>query len=114
MHGVDLGVVCLCHAAFTLWLLGYPDQALHRSHATLALAQTLRHPYSLAFGLTWVTMLHQVRGEVTATQEQAATLIALCTEQVIPYWLAGGRVLQGWALAQREQGEAGMAQMCQG
>ena len=53
MHGVDLGVVCLCYAAFTLWLLGYPDQALHRSHATLALAQALSHLYSLAFGLTW-------------------------------------------------------------
>ena len=114
MHGVDLGVVCLCHAAFTLWLLGYPDQALQRSHATLALAQTLGHPYSLAFGLTWVTMLHQVRGEVTTTHERAATLIALCTEQVIPSWLGGGRVLQGWAMALCGQGEAGIAQMCQG
>ena len=95
MHGVDLGVVCLCHAAFTLWLLGYPAQALQRSHATLALAQTLGHPYSLAFGLTWVTMLHQVRGEVAATHERAATLIALCTEQVIPSWLGGGESCRG-------------------
>jgi predicted ATPase len=114
MHGVDLGVVCLCHAAFTLWLLGYPDQALQRSHATLALAQALGHPYSLAFGLTWVTMLHQVRGEEAATQERAETLITLCEEQVMPNWLAGGRVLQGWALAARGQREAGIAWMRQG
>jgi adenylate cyclase len=114
LHGVDLGVVCLCHAAFTLWLLGYPNQALQRSHATLALAQALGHPYSLAFGLTWVTMLHQARGEEAATQERAETLITLCTEQVVPYWLAGGRVLQGWVLAERGQAEAGIAQMCQG
>jgi predicted ATPase/DNA-binding winged helix-turn-helix (wHTH) protein len=114
MHGVDLGVVCLCHAAFTLWLLGYPDQALQRSHATLALAQAVGHRYSLAFGLTWVTMLHQVRGEKAVTQERAETLITLCEEQVVPYWLAGGRVLQGWALAARGQVEAGIARMCQG
>jgi predicted ATPase len=114
MHGVDLGVVCLCHAAFTLWLLGYPDQALQRSRETLALAQTLGHPYSLAFGLTWVTMLHQVRGEGAATRDQAETLITLCMEQVVPYWLAGGRVLQGWALAAHGQVEAGIARMHQG
>jgi predicted ATPase len=114
MHGVDLGVVCLCHAAFTLWLLGYPDQALQRSQATLALAQALGHPYSLAFGLTWVAMLHQVRGEEAATQEGAETLITLCTEQVVPSWLAGGMVLQGWALTTRGQVEEGITQMRQG
>jgi TOMM system kinase/cyclase fusion protein len=114
MSGVDPGVVCLCHAAFTLWLLGYPDQALQRSHETLALARELEHPYSLAFGLIWVAMLHQVRGEGAATQELAETLITLCTEQGVPYWLAGGRVLQGWVLAERGQVEDGMTQMCQG
>jgi len=29
--GTDSGVVCRCWAAWTLWLLGYPDQALHQS-----------------------------------------------------------------------------------
>jgi adenylate cyclase len=95
-------------------LLGYPDQALQRSHETLALARELGHPYSLAFGLLWVTMLHQVRGEAAATQELAETLITLCTEQGEPYWLAGGIVLQGWVLAERGQVEDGIAQMCQG
>jgi predicted ATPase len=114
MHGVDPGVVCLCHAAFTLWLLGYPDQALQRGHETLALAQELGHPYSLAFGLTWETMLHQVRGEAATAQERTETLITLCTEQVVPYWLAGGIVLQGWVLAAHGQLEEGIAQMGQG
>jgi class 3 adenylate cyclase/predicted ATPase len=115
MYGVDPGVLCLCHAAFTLWLLGYPDQALQRSHATLAFAQKLGHPYSQGFGLTWVTMLHQVHGEEAATQEQAETLLALSTEQLEPYLLAGGgRILQGWVLAARGQVEDGIAQMGQG
>jgi class 3 adenylate cyclase/tetratricopeptide (TPR) repeat protein/energy-coupling factor transporter ATP-binding protein EcfA2 len=29
--GQDPGVACLCYAAWTLWALGYPDQALKRS-----------------------------------------------------------------------------------
>src|SRR5262249_44885482 len=42
----DPGVSCLCFAARVQWLLGYPDQALQRTHDTLALAQKLSHPYS--------------------------------------------------------------------
>jgi predicted ATPase len=114
LYGQDPGVGCLRYLARILWLLGYPDQALQRSHETLALARELGHPYSLAFGLLWVTMLHQVRGEGAATQERAETLITLCTEQGEPYWLAGGRVLQGWGLAARGQVEEGIAQMGQG
>ena len=34
----DPRVDCLSYAAWTLWSLGYPDQALKRSHEALALA----------------------------------------------------------------------------
>src|SRR4029453_17873286 len=36
--GHDPGVACRAFAAWTLWLLGYPDQALARIHASLVLA----------------------------------------------------------------------------
>jgi predicted ATPase len=39
LYGEDGGVVCRSHAAHTLWLLGYPDQALARSHEAVTLAQ---------------------------------------------------------------------------
>src|SRR5215468_7479420 len=42
--GQDLGVGCRAYAAMTLWLLGYPEQALVRFHDTLALAHALSHP----------------------------------------------------------------------
>ena len=45
-----LGVSCRRRAALTLWYLGYPEQALERSHESIALAQELAHPYSLAYG----------------------------------------------------------------
>jgi tetratricopeptide (TPR) repeat protein len=47
-YGVAPGVRCLAHTAWTLWCLGYPTQAMPRSQETLALAQALVHPYSLA------------------------------------------------------------------
>ena len=43
-------------AALTLWLLGYPDQALARVHEALALAHELSHPYSLAYARCWAAM----------------------------------------------------------
>ena len=51
--GQDPGVACRAYAALTLWLLGYPEQALARLHEALALAHELSHPYSLAWARCW-------------------------------------------------------------
>ena len=40
--GQDPGVSCRAYAAMTLWLLGYPEQALVHIHAALALAHACR------------------------------------------------------------------------
>ena len=47
--GQDPGVACRSYAAMTLWLLGYPAQALARLYEALALAHALSHPFSLAY-----------------------------------------------------------------
>ena len=47
----DPGCPGLSYAAWVLWYLGYPDQALKRSHEALTLAQELSHPFSLALAL---------------------------------------------------------------
>ena len=46
--GHDPGVGYRIYTAMTLWLLGYPAQALARLHDGLVLAHELSHPYSLA------------------------------------------------------------------
>ena len=46
---VDPGVVSGSLLAQTLWLLGYPDQALVQGENTLGLARRLAHPFSLAY-----------------------------------------------------------------
>ena len=71
LYGHDPGVACLSYAALTLWYLGYPDQALKRSHEALTLAQELSHPFSLALALSFAAMLHQFRREGQAAQERA-------------------------------------------
>ena len=112
--GHDPGVACRIYAALTLWLLGYPEQALARLHEALALAHELSHPYSLAFARCWAAYVSQFRRDVPAVHEQAEAAVALSTEQGFPFWAAAGTILRGWALAMQGQGEAGMAQVRQG
>ena len=112
--GHDPGVSCRAYAALTLWLLGYPAQALARLHDALALAHALSHPFSLAFARCWAAYVYQLRRDVPAVHEQAEAAVALSTEQGFPLWAAWGTSLRGWALAMQGQGEEGMTQVRQG
>ena len=105
--GQDPGVACRAYAARTLWLLGYPAQALARLHEALALAHALSHPFSLAFARCWAAFVSQCRRDVPAVHEHAEAAVALSTAQGFPQWAAQGTSLRGWALAMQGQGEAG-------
>jgi class 3 adenylate cyclase/predicted ATPase len=111
---LDPGESCLSYAAWVLWFLGHPDQALQRSHEALTLAQELSHPFSLAHALNYAAVLHQLRREGQAAQERAEAGIALSTEQGFPHWLALGTSWRGWALAAQGEAEEGIAQIRQG
>jgi predicted ATPase len=112
--GQDPGVVCRANAARTLWLLGYPEQALARLREAMALAHELSHPFSLAWARCMAAIASQYRRDVPATYEHAEAAVALSTEQGFPLYVAYGTSLRGWALAMQGQGEEGMAQVRQG
>jgi predicted ATPase len=116
LYGHDPGVCGLSHAALTLWILGYPDQALQRLREALTLAQTLAPPAppSVAPALDCATMLHQSRREQYATHERAEALMALATAQGFAQPVAQATIMRGWTLAAQGQGAAGTAQMRQG
>ncbi|MFQ5796557.1 MAG: BTAD domain-containing putative transcriptional regulator [Candidatus Bipolaricaulia bacterium] len=110
----DPEVVCLTYDGHSLWSLGYPDQALNRSHEAIALAEELTHLYSLGWALSHAALLHQFRREAQAVQQRAEAAIALSTEHGFSFPLAIGTILRGWALAEQGQGDEGIAQLQQG
>jgi class 3 adenylate cyclase/predicted ATPase len=112
--GNDPGVSCRAFTAWTLWLLGYPAQALARVHEARALAHELSHPYSLAFARCLAAIVSQLRRDVPAVHEQAEAAVALATEQGFTQWAAWGTSLRGWAAAMQGQGAEGLAQVRQG
>jgi predicted ATPase len=111
---LDPGESCLSYAAWGLWFLGYPDQALQRSQEALTLAQELSHPFSVAHALNYAAVLYQLRREGYAAQKQTEVGIVLAAEQGFPHWLALGTSWQGWALAEQGEAEKGIVQIRQG
>jgi len=113
LYGVDPGGICLAFAALTLWHLGYPDQALRRSHDGLTLARERSHPHSLAYTLSYTAFFHHFRREARVAQERADEVISLSTDY--GFWFSGfNQTIQGWALAEQGQVEEGIDQIEQG
>jgi len=99
--------------AWVLWMLGYPDQALTRSHAMLAYARELQHAFGLVRTLNNVAILHKLRGETDATQGWAEAALASMTEQGFGRLLGATTFARGWAFAAQGRHEEGMAEMSQ-
>ena len=114
MYGQDSGTSCLAYASLALWHLGYPDQALQRSHQMLRLAHELSHPFSLAHALYFASLLHQHRREVQEARECADALIALSIEHGFELYVIRGTLQRSWALTEQGQLEVGMTQMRRG
>jgi predicted ATPase len=113
-YGLDHGVGSHCYAAWVLWSLGYPDQALQRSHAALTLARDGAHPYTLALALNWTATLRMLLRQGQATQEWAEATISHTSEHGFALYLAFSTTLRGWALARQGQGGEGIGQIHHG
>jgi predicted ATPase len=106
-------VSCLSYAAWTLWPLGYPDQALQRAQEALALAQDTAHPFSLVYALDHLSVLHQLRREGNLCRDTAEATIKLCIEQGFSFYLSQAKILNGWVRAEQGDPENGTVQMCE-
>ncbi len=114
LYGQDSDVVARVWLAFSLWFLGYPAQALTKGEESLALAQELDHPHTLAYVLTWYGKLHELMGDASATLVYARQAMALSEEHNFPLWHTQGLVHHGWALSQLGHAEAGLSSLQEG
>jgi len=90
-----------CFAAWSLWFLGQPDQALHRMEDALTLARDLSEPHGLARALYFAAILHHLRREPTLARERAEAAIALSSEHKLMLYQAHATVTRGWALIEQ-------------
>jgi predicted ATPase/class 3 adenylate cyclase len=102
------------YTAWTLWLLGYPEQAQQCNRQALDLAHVLSHPFSQVVAVFYAAMCHLLRREGPDAHAYAEKVLALATAQESPQYAAGGTFVRGWALAVHGQTAEGIAQMRQG
>ena len=107
IYGQDPGVTVLSYAAWTLWMLGYPDQARQHAEAARGLAQELSHPYSLTFALMFGAWIQVLRREPHEAQEWATSAMTIAAEHGFPYLVTAAKVSYGWARAAQGEMEDG-------
>ena len=93
----DVGVTSHSVLAMVLHLQGEEAAALVRSREAIALAERLRHPFSLAYALGCAAWLHAYRREPAEMAARARELIALTRAQALDWWLIWGLVFDGRA-----------------
>jgi predicted ATPase len=103
----------LSHSGWTLWCLGYPDQALGRVNDAIATAQSLSNPFSLASAEFFSTMVRALRREPHIVYETAERVIAFSAEHGFGFWLLFAPIFRGWAMAEQDQYEEGIELMRQ-
>jgi len=110
----DAGVCGRSHLAWTLALLGYPDQALQQTELVLALARELAHPPSLVNALWSAAELRHMCREPHAVEEVTAALEPLAAQHGSVVVVANARMLRGWALVARGIVKEGIAELRKG
>jgi predicted ATPase len=113
-YGTDMGVVSFSYLGWTLWYLGYPDQAVKAAQSTLSIATELPHSNSLGMGLSHTSLLYLHIRDEPQTQRLAEAAINLSSEGEFAQWMAEGTIFRGWALAQQGREAEGIRELQSG
>jgi predicted ATPase/class 3 adenylate cyclase len=112
--GNDPRVACYTTSAFTLRLLGYPDRAVERANAALALAVELGHPFSSAYARFHAGLLHLWRRDPEIALDLAVGLLEIADEHDFRIWNAAGCCLLGAAQVELGRFTEGLANIRSG
>jgi DNA-binding winged helix-turn-helix (wHTH) protein/predicted ATPase len=96
-YAQNSAVATQCHAAWALWFVGQPDQALNRMQQARTLAHDLAEPHGLAHAFFFSAMLHQLRREKRLAKEHAEASLAIATEHKLLLYQATSTIARSWA-----------------
>jgi tetratricopeptide (TPR) repeat protein len=101
-------VVAYSVGALVLWMSGYPDTAQRRAAASVALAERLGHPYSLAYAVFHAALLDLWSGRLDTAGEQARRVVQIAVDSEYGVWQASGLIVEGVAVAAQGQPDVGL------
>lgn len=114
LYGERPGIISRLYAGWALWFLGFPDRAVARFDAALALAENLGHPYTLAFALSFAASMRNNRRDFAAAREYADAALRIAAKHDLPVWLGESSVAKGYAEARLGAHAEGIAQLRSG
>ncbi|HEY2131532.1 MAG TPA: winged helix-turn-helix domain-containing protein [Acetobacteraceae bacterium] len=106
--GFDHRIRALCTLARTLWLQGFPDQAVTAARATVAEAAALDHPVTLCISLILTGSVFVWTGNLPATRELVDRLTATAERYHLAPYSVMATIFKGAYCMRRGEAEAGV------
>jgi predicted ATPase len=108
-YGQDIGVSAFVFLSWALWHRGYPDQSARAADRVLAYSRQLGHAHTLAHALALTGIAAVFARDVATARAYGNDCVAIASEHGFAQWAAVGRILRGWAGAQRGEATTGIA-----
>ena len=105
--------MCLCYSAWSLWQLGFPDQALQRVLAVVARAEQLKHKFSIGEAYGFRASVQHFRGRKRRGPAECRTCDRDLRGVRLRVWLAHARLMRGRVVAELGDTAAGIEEMRQ-
>jgi DNA-binding winged helix-turn-helix (wHTH) protein/predicted ATPase len=91
-----VGVSCIVHSAWAMWMLGSVDRAAARMHEAVALARTIDHPLTLAFACQFASAFFAILRQAEVANPLGAEGIRLSTEHGFELYASLAPLYRGW------------------
>jgi DNA-binding winged helix-turn-helix (wHTH) protein/tetratricopeptide (TPR) repeat protein len=111
VYGLDPALDSLGYDGYTLFQMGYPDQALHKAERGLAIAQKAARPSGLATALNYLAIAHMLRQENEIAIARAEDAVGMANKEGLPFRAAIGFVTIGAAMVQPDQDAKALVQL---
>ena len=113
-YGQDIGVCAFVVLSSALWHRGYPDRSARAADRALAYSRELGHALTLCYALGFAGIAAVFARDVATVHAHGNDCEAIACEHGLPLWAGVGRILQGWADAQRGEATTGIARIRDG
>ncbi len=97
LFGEDPGTICRGVACLLAWLRGSPVEANTSMEATLEVARSLDHSFTLAQTLVIAARLYHYMGDVGGVRRATAEALDISSHHGFPLFIAEATVWSGWA-----------------
>src|ERR1700730_1690043 len=110
-YGMDVGAVAHGYRAWCLGMLGYPEQAIEGRKVLLEVLEQTKHPFSLARGLNYCSMISVVQRDWRGALQFADRAIQVAREYDLQMVSAVGLAMRGLARAAVEPSATSSAEI---